>query len=125
MDGKPHGQGTATKANGDVFTGQFVQGVVTGQGTLRSKVDGQTYEGSFLDNKFHGNGVQTMANGDTYSGMFLQGKRQGYGVYTRTDYGMKYEGEFVNGKMHGICTETNMVANKSRKGVWENGVFTS
>ena len=33
VNGKPHGQGTYTKANGIVYTGQLKDGVPNGQGT--------------------------------------------------------------------------------------------
>ena len=44
---------------------------------------------------------------------------------SETKQSTQYEGEFDDGKMHGICTETNLVANQSRKGVWRHGKFTS
>ena len=47
-DGKPHGQGTMTHANGGTYTGEWKDGEPNGQGTA-SYTDGTTYTGAFKD----------------------------------------------------------------------------
>ena len=71
-----HGQGTITLANGDVYSGTFVNDAITGSG------------------------VYTFPNGDVYEGNYYEGMRSGLGRYTYSN-GNYYEGSFVNGAMAG------------------------
>ena len=50
-DGRPHGQGTETKANGTTYTGQWKDGKRNGRGTLTLPAfpDGITYTGQWKD----------------------------------------------------------------------------
>ncbi len=66
-DGKPHGQGSVTYADGETYTGEFKDGKRHGQGTLTS-ADGSTYTGEWKDGNWHGQGTMTLANGYTYTG---------------------------------------------------------
>ncbi|CAM9280068.1 unnamed protein product, partial [Discosporangium mesarthrocarpum] len=44
-EGRPHGQGDMTWAQGDTYSGRWVHGAMSGRGTLVSKSAGETYEG--------------------------------------------------------------------------------
>ena len=49
-DGKRHGQGTATLADGTIFIGEFKDNEMNGQGTLW--VEGREIRGIWADNKY-------------------------------------------------------------------------
>lgn len=52
----------------------------TGKGVL-SWLDGEKYDGFFLDDKLEGTGVYYYANGDRYEGLFHNGMKHGRGIY--------------------------------------------
>uniref|UniRef100_A0A7S1J953 Uncharacterized protein n=1 Tax=Eutreptiella gymnastica TaxID=73025 RepID=A0A7S1J953_9EUGL len=100
-DGKRHGQGTLTWANGNQYKGEWVQGRMTGQAIFTyGGQGGDVYEGSFLNDKKHGPGQYVFANGNTYVGNFENDKRHGHGEY-RWVCGDTYVGDWHEGKMHG------------------------
>ena len=59
-DGKHHGKGKMTYANGDVYDGEWEDGKMT-------YADGVVYNGEWKDGKKHV-GKMTYANGDVYDG---------------------------------------------------------
>ena len=65
-DGKRHGRGTLTFANGAKYSGEFVNGF------------------------FQGSGILAFPDGGRYEGQFELGKYQGLGVFSNTQ-GMKFE----------------------------------
>ena len=52
----PNGYGTFNYSNGDVYTGNFSDGVVTGNGEM-TRADGETYKGKFDEDEYHGTGL--------------------------------------------------------------------
>ena len=85
---------------GDVYDGEWNdEGKRHGWGSL-TFADGAKYVGSFSSGLFSG-GVLTLADGSRYEGEFANGKYQGYGVFTRAD-GMKFEGQFSDGRVSGF-----------------------
>ncbi|XP_019727787.1 MORN repeat-containing protein 3 [Hippocampus comes] len=69
--------------------------------------NGDEYTGEWLNNNKHGRGIQVWKkSGAIYNGEWKMGKRDGYGTYsvllphTKT-YAKKYCGEWKNGKKHG------------------------
>lgn len=77
---QPHGKGTLKMNNGDVYTGDFADGLYDGQGELKTALF--TYTGGFKTGRYHGTGTTLMANGDRLVGTYDQGKKDG--VFTRT-----------------------------------------
>ena len=75
MDGKYHGRGVGTSANGD------------------------RYEGDFVDNKPHGRGVLTWANGNRYEGPFVNGDMHGIGYCHDGHYGDSYRCELSHNEI--------------------------
>ena len=73
LNGKFHGQGTATWANGNKYVGGFKNGKEHGQGTLTWS-DGEKYVGEFKDGNYHGQGTYTYADGIVEKGIFKDGK---------------------------------------------------
>ena len=97
-DGKPHGQGAYTVANGN------------------------SYVGEFRDSKPHGQGALTFVSGSKYVGEFKDGELDGQGTYAYPDGG-KYVGEFKNGRSNGQGIEYRADGAIDRSGRWVNGVF--
>lgn len=52
----PHGEGTYTRANGEVYTGQFENGQRTGEGKIEY-VNGDIYEGEVQSGLPYGKGA--------------------------------------------------------------------
>jgi hypothetical protein len=67
-----HGQGRKIYPNGDVYEGQWVDGLRSGSGALvfgaGSPWFGDRYEGQWLDDMRHGEGRYTWVFGDVYQG---------------------------------------------------------
>ena len=76
LEGKFHGQGTYTFANGDYYTGAWENSKRNGYG-IYQWTDGTRYEGQFLDGKRHGQGTLTYANGAVESGLWENGDFKG------------------------------------------------
>lgn len=116
------GQGTATYENGDIYEGDFLDGIREGRGTYRYDKAGHKYEGEWKENvkqgigkmlyngvgeyhgywengRRHGEGVFTYKNGDVYSGWWRYGQRSGYGTYVFKETGMKMTGDWENGQI--------------------------
>ena len=85
-DGKPHGQGVLTFANGDRYEGGFVDGEIRGRGTMYL-ANGDVYggDGEFDSRGFQGCGMYVRANGDRYVGQFRDGRFHGRGTYEWKD----------------------------------------
>jgi hypothetical protein len=95
----PNGYGKMTYANGDVYEGQWKNGLK------------------------QGSGVMDFSNGDKYEGQWKNGKMHGKGVM-KFSYGQKYEGEWKEGLMDGLGEFTynyDTEYNYIKSGVWENG----
>jgi len=82
-------QGTFTYGNGNVYTGEFHQGMRQGKGKIRIVAKGQstsnyigsdipsTYEGEWRNNKINGYGVWTTDKGQKFAGYFVDNIYQG------------------------------------------------
>ena len=103
-DGKRHGQGTYTYANGNKYEGQWEYGLRHGQGTF-TWASGSIYVGEYKDDKRHGQGTYNWADGAKYVGEWKDDKRNGQGTMTWAD-GEKYVGEWKDDKRHGQGTYT-------------------
>jgi hypothetical protein len=102
--GRPQGKGVAKAHNGgNSYEGGFQDGRYHGKGTY-TYANGAKYEGDFVDDKMHGKGTYTYANGAKYEGDFVEGKKRGKGTFTCTEY--TYEGDWMDNAMHGKGTYT-------------------
>lgn len=141
--GNWHGYGKWIGANGDVYEGQWVNGVKEGFGTYTDAdghryvggfkgdcrdgqctftyFDGSTYEGSYVNDKKEGYGVFTYADGQKYEGQWVSGKREGQGKFTYAD-GSQFEGSWVNHKREGPGTLRDPQG-RGRRGLWEDDVL--
>lgn len=94
---------------GDIYEGEFNDGLINGQGTYYSLADnqfkGNVYEGHFRNGYNNGQGKLTLANGDKYVGEFKDGNKHGQGT-TTFNGGSKYVGQFKDDKYNGQGTFT-------------------
>lgn len=79
LDGLMHGQGTYNWPDGVSFTGDFFQGTISGSGKY-SWPDGSSYTGQVKSGKRHGEGVFMCSAGQIYDGEWQDGHRHGKGV---------------------------------------------
>ena len=86
-------------------------------------VNGERYEGTFVDDVREGFGTYVYKDSGRYVGSFMGGERHGRGVYTYAS-GARYEGEFVQGVMHGRGTYIFPDGTKM-DGIWEKGEVVS
>lgn len=70
-DGRPHGTGTMTYADGRCYHGEWDSGQPHGRGTMTHK-KGSVYHGDWHEGWRHGKGTTIDANGDVHSGEWDQ-----------------------------------------------------
>ena len=106
---------------GDHYTGEWVDGLVEGQGAL-TFASGDTYVGGFKDGLKNGQGTLTSGNSTTYVGEFKDGKKNGQGTFTFLSslIGFQYVGEFQNDQRHGQGSLSSKSGGKYVGG-WSNG----
>src|SRR5690606_27847137 len=75
--GVPHGWGKIDYSTGDIYEGDWVNGLREGSGR-ELMANGDMYIGQFKDNRRNGKGV--FSNGDTYDGEWEDGYLMGQGV---------------------------------------------
>ncbi len=73
-----------TLVNGDVYEGEFKDGVKEGKGKLIF-FEGGIYDGDFKDDQASGKGKLILPNGEVYEGDFRGGINSGRAKFTRTD----------------------------------------
>ena len=119
-DSKPHGRGKMEFPDGNIYEGNFGNGLKEGHGVFRWADDGTIYDGSWKNDKKDGTGVYRWADGDIYDGSWKNDKREGRGVDTYAVDGElldelggcsynakdKIDGVFKESKRHGACTYT-------------------
>ena len=76
-----NGLGTRISIGGDIYKGNWANGVMTGEATIQYK-NGNTYTGKVTYPIANGQGKMTYANGFTYEGLFKDSKR--WGVFSVT-----------------------------------------
>ena len=94
------GWGRESRINGDVFEGRFVDGAIYGKGINQNK-KGNTYVGEFVDNKREGKG-ELKTDKINYIGEFKYDKLNGKGKLKFLKHGHEYEGEFKNNEINGM-----------------------
>ena len=65
------GRGRATYLNGDVYEGDYVNGLRTGKGIYWYKKGGHRYEGNWKENEKHGVGTMEFRKKGVYFGRVL------------------------------------------------------
>lgn len=117
-DGKKHGYGVYTYADGTIYRGNWYMDKRQGLGTL-TYASGNKYEGQWLSDQQHGLGTLTYANGDKYEGQWNYGKKHGKGTYAWAN-GDVYVGTYANDVRHGYAVMT-WASGQVYKGQFVNG----
>ncbi|KAF5406402.1 hypothetical protein PHET_00087 [Paragonimus heterotremus] len=94
------GFGKLIIGDGSFYTGQFVNGEITGIGTQYYASTGNTYEGKFHFGERQGQGIMRYKNGSAYCGEWVANARQGQGTLFDTEGGC-YCGRFWANKKTG------------------------
>mmetsp|Transcript_1275 Transcript_1275/g.1638 ORF Transcript_1275/g.1638 Transcript_1275/m.1638 type:complete len:1093 (+) Transcript_1275:69-3347(+) len=95
-----NGYGIMTWSNGDVYQGDWLNGMRHGIGIFKSH-EGREYAGEWFKGSRHGWGCLDHANGDTFEGEFHHGVVEGVGRLTSPN-GDVYTGQFMKNKFHGL-----------------------
>lgn len=93
------GNGKETRKNGDIYQGDYRNGLKHGKGKIIYYLKKDVFDGEFINGVFNGRGELTNANGDSYNGEFQNGERHGTGILKTKDF--KYNGQFYKGKFDG------------------------
>ena len=88
------------KDKGDIYEGDFVEGVAEGRGTSIYS-NGDRYTGEYRNWNKHGKGTYYYHNGHKYVGDFFNDKAEGRGIYYYKN-GDIYEGEFHDSMANGL-----------------------
>ena len=87
----------------DLFLGLFESDLITPKKGIILTINGEYYEGEFMNGKKDGKGKLIYKNGTEYIGNFKNNKHHGYGQLTQTD-GEIFQGEWKDGKINGNGT---------------------
>ena len=100
---KPHGKGTVSYDNGDIFTGEFKDGLRHGYGTLKVVEGPKAYlDGNYVRDRLEGKGKIEYRNGDCLYAWFSSGTLHGYGKLFDKDHNLLQVGWYSNGKLTGL-----------------------
>lgn len=88
-------------ANGNTYTGSFLNGLKHGNGKWKKKNDQEgiksnCYEGEYALDKKNGEGIFEWESGNAYKGTYVDDERHGYGEMYWTD-GSIYKGFWEHG----------------------------
>ena len=98
-DGEFTGWCRESRVNGDIFEGKFIDGAIYGKG-INKNHKGNLYVGDFVDNKREGKG-ELKTKRIQYEGEFKYDKFNGKGKLQFLKEGHFYEGEFKNNEISG------------------------
>lgn len=122
----PQGEFKRIEIDGDLFEGYFINGKRNGHGKY-IWANGDIFDGNWVDGKRTGKGKVTWSNGASFDGEWLDGMMV-EGKYSFAD-GSVYEGGFKNGKYDGYGKRIYTSGDKY-EGRWQsgsrhgNGVYT-
>jgi hypothetical protein len=100
---QPHGKGTYTYKNKDIYKGFSKEGKKSGRDGTYERTDGKVYTGAWKENQRYGTGTLTRpkqdpSNRKSYIGRWEKDLMHGAGTLTRNN-GDSYKGVFQNDKM--------------------------
>ena len=99
-DGEFTGWCRESRVNGDIYEGKFIDGSIYGKGINKS-YKGNLYVGDFVDNKREGMG-ELRTKRINYIGGFKNNKLNGKGKLKFLKEGHSYEGSFLNNEITGL-----------------------
>jgi len=116
-----NGKGRFKFSQGDSYEGSFVNNKMEGKGTYIFK-NGDKYVGAFKSGKRNGFGIFSYVDGEIYEGNYVDDKKEGQGKHTHAS-GSFYTGEYKNGKRHGQGEFHNKEKNVIVRGLWQDGGY--
>jgi hypothetical protein len=119
-----HGTGNIVWVSGETYSGEVVNGHITGKGKYYNSQGELIYEGSFVDGEWVFGKHYNIQGELIYEGNFVGGKRKGFGTSYENNCAV-YEGEFENDIPHGYGTlyYDDCSLEIKRKGIFEYGRF--
>lgn len=102
--------------NGDIFEGMWVDGVKKGNGVIRYN-NKDRYEGNFDSDLPNGIGKYYFSNGDIYEGPFKNGFQHGFGKYYTAFDGFTQEYVWEEGKRKTLSFINESAAQRRRKSI--------
>mmetsp|Transcript_10546 Transcript_10546/g.7881 ORF Transcript_10546/g.7881 Transcript_10546/m.7881 type:complete len:145 (+) Transcript_10546:34-468(+) len=114
------GKAQASYTNGDIYEGDFVDGIREGRGKYFYSSNGDKYDGEWKQNMKHGIGKMTYAKKGEYYGYWENGRRHGEGVFTYPN-GDSYSGWWKFGDKEGNGTYHFKSTNMKMFGKWKLG----
>jgi antitoxin component YwqK of YwqJK toxin-antitoxin module len=93
---KQNGRGKLTKATGDIFEGNFKDGVVEGEVIIHFH-DGSKFRGTYHNGKRHGAAIEEDKNGNRFEGSYKNDERDGKYVEKDKTGKVTETGTYVNG----------------------------
>lgn len=99
---KPNGEGIYVWSKGVRYEGEWRDGIRHGKGSYKWR-GGNRYEGEWQEGKKHGHGIHTWPKGNRYEGEWRDDEKNGRGVFTSKD-GDRYEGDYSEGEWSGKGT---------------------
>ena len=114
---EPQGEFKRIEIDGDLFEGYFLNGKKNGRGKY-TWANGNVYDGNWVDGKCTGKGRISWSSGASFDGEWKD-NQMSEGKYSYAD-GSVYEGSFKNGKRDGYGKRIYKDGDKY-EGRWQNG----
>uniref|UniRef100_A0AAQ5ZFQ1 VPS9 domain-containing protein n=1 Tax=Amphiprion ocellaris TaxID=80972 RepID=A0AAQ5ZFQ1_AMPOC len=128
LAGRVHGRGTMKWPDGQIYTGNFKNGLEDGYGEcmIPNKVLNKpdTYQGQWREGKIHGFGKYKYASGEVYEGCFCDGQRHGYGMLSsgklaKTSSSV-FIGHWVHDRKTGYGVYDDITRGEKYMGLWQD-----
>ncbi|XP_011631952.1 radial spoke head 1 homolog [Pogonomyrmex barbatus] len=100
--GERHGDGKALLPNGDIYVGQYHNGLRHGKGIYVFK-NGARYNGDWRHGQKYGQGIFWYPDGTRYEGEWKHDVKNGFGAYYYANNDI-YEGSWKDNLRHGMGT---------------------
>jgi len=117
------GKAVASYPNGDLYDGDFIDGIREGRGEYRYASNGDKYDGEWRVNCKHGIGKMSYNGKGEYHGYWENGRRHGEGTFTYPN-GDVYSGWWRFGEKEGTGTYLFKETAMRLQGQWEKSEVT-
>ncbi|XP_041806349.1 alsin-like isoform X4 [Chelmon rostratus] len=126
LAGRVHGRGTMKWPDGQMYSGNFKNGLEDGYGECiipnKTLNKPDIYQGHWREGKIHGFGKYKYASGEVYEGCFSDGQRHGYGMLSSGKMAKKsssvFIGHWVHDKKTGYGVYDDITRGEKYMGVW-------
>ncbi|XP_015175249.1 PREDICTED: radial spoke head 1 homolog [Polistes dominula] len=114
--GSRHGFGKTLLPNGDMYVGQYCEGLRNGKGIYVFK-NGARYDGEWRQGLKYGQGIFWYPDGTRYEGEWKRDTKYGFGVYFYENNDV-YEGSWKKNLRHGLGTYLYAATGTKFMGTW-------